>query len=129
MEPVREGSPTARRLERARRAAVDLRRMERAAAKAPGDGFADASAEARDRCRAVVADADRAIWGAEGLAGPLAASILRLRYLDALTWRQVAAAVGMSPSRCRKAAGDAMALMDAAGHDGGTSERERWGHA
>lgn len=83
MEPVREGSPTARRLERARGAAVDLGRMERAAAKAPGDGFADASAEARERCGAEVADADRAIWGAEG----------------------------------------------AVGHDGGTSERERWGHA
>lgn len=126
---MREDSPTARRLERARGAAVDLRRMERAAAKAPGDGFADASAEARERCGAEVADADRAIWGAEGAVGPAAASILRLRYLDALTWRQVAAAVGLSPSRCRDVARDAMALMDAAGHDGGTSERERWGHA
>ncbi|WP_251159163.1 hypothetical protein [Caniella muris] len=112
---MREGSPTARRLERARRAAVDLRRMERAAAKAPGDGFADASAEARERCGAEVADADRAIWGAEGAVGPAAASILRLRYLDALTWRQVAAAVGMSPSRCRTRADAAMDLMDALG--------------
>lgn len=120
---MREGSPTARRLERARRAAVDFRRMERAAAKAPGDGFADASAKARERCVAVVADADRAIWGAGGLVGTLAASVLRLRYLDALTWRQVAAAVGMSPSRCRDVARDALAAMDAAGHDEGTSER------
>lgn len=120
---MRESSPTARRLERARRAALDLRRMERAAERVAGDGFADASAEARGRCRAVVADADREVWGAEGLAGPLAASVLRLRYLDALPWRQVAAAVGMSPSRCRDVARDALALMDAAAEGGETNER------
>ncbi len=114
-----------KRLEAARAASMDLQRMEHVARALKGrtvppgvPGYEEAAAGARAACAATIRAAALEVWGAGGdggaaaVAGPRAAAVLQMRYLDALPWKQVAACMGLSVSMVRLIAARAVALMD-----------------
>lgn len=80
--------------------------------------FEAASADAMSECEDTLRLADEIIWGSEGhgglaaLMGGTVASVVRLRYVDALGWGQLSANLGLSPSRARSMSDSAMDLMD-----------------
>ena len=80
-----------------------------------------ACAPAMESARSLLALADELVWGESGtggvaaLAGPTTATIVRMRYIDAMQWSEVARVVDVSPSRCRTRVDAAMDLMDALG--------------
>lgn len=79
-----------------------------------------ACAPAMESARSLLGTADRLLWGDAGggvaeLLGATAASVVRLRHVDALPWSDVARSLSLSPSTCRHMEGVAMDLMDALG--------------
>lgn len=79
-----------------------------------------ACAPAMESALALLRTADRLLWGDAGggvaeLLGATAASVVRLRHVDAMPWSEVARSLSLSPSACRQMEGAAMDLMDALG--------------
>lgn len=118
-------SPARAYLEGIRRDTIDLHHLEHAVRKTKErtwpqgvESMEEWTAPMRKWLREAVDAAARAVWGEDGRGGvngymdPRTAQILHLRYLDALSWRQVATAAGLSPSRCRVIAYRGAALMD-----------------